>query len=161
MWFDQYLVILISSLGKVQPRAIVMMIMISLTGIILFGLLVLGWFTYLLPRMRLKMGRVCNAMIYYVMTIVFIGIFHIWLWWWWWWRPSGWGKLILYFNKIVIDKSFYNYSEKIIIMQNTNDWHRNCHTICGLPNNDYRTDWFVLCARQLKLLWRIIPLIKE
>ena len=44
--------------GSVSARSIVLMVLLIATSLLLFGLLVLGWFSYLLPKIRIKMGQV-------------------------------------------------------------------------------------------------------
>ena len=44
--------------GSISARSIVLMVLLIVTGLLLFGLLVLGWFSYLLPKIRIKMGQV-------------------------------------------------------------------------------------------------------
>ena len=44
--------------GNVSGRSIVLIILLILTCLVLFGLIVLGWFSYLLPKIRLRMGKV-------------------------------------------------------------------------------------------------------
>ncbi|XP_019850189.1 PREDICTED: CSC1-like protein 2 isoform X2 [Amphimedon queenslandica] len=43
--------------GSVSARSIVLLVLLIVTGLLLFGLLVLGWFSYLLPKIRIKMGQ--------------------------------------------------------------------------------------------------------
>lgn len=41
---------------KLNPRSVVMFVMLLITCLILFGILVLNWFSYLLPKIRSKLG---------------------------------------------------------------------------------------------------------
>ena len=50
--------ILLNLLGGVDPRTVLMIVALTLTGVVCVGFMFFGWFSHLLPRLRIKLGKV-------------------------------------------------------------------------------------------------------
>ena len=51
----------LSPLGRLDPRSVIMMVTFALTCVICIGFMFFGWFKYLLPQLRIKLGKVMNG----------------------------------------------------------------------------------------------------
>ena len=47
--------------GRLDPRTVLMIVALTLTGTVCIGFMFFGWLSHLLPRLRIKMGKVRSA----------------------------------------------------------------------------------------------------